>query len=847
MSIDNRPLLEMQVDTLLEGYQAAKRTVAHDVVLARDAALHRRCDHHANECRNLLAKLAEDRFTVAVVGQFKRGKSTLLNALIGRAILPSGVLPVTSAITSLRYGTKEQLVIERADCMFPDIVDIGRLADYVTESRNPGNIKQVREAFLEMPLPFLRDGMYFVDTPGVGSASEANTATTYAYLPSCDAVIFVSSIDGPLTETECDFLKYVHRHTRSIFVVINKADLVTGAELQEILAFSRRQIEEQLGMPAECFMALSAQQALAARLSGDAQAYAQSGLHALEEALVRFLVEKRGGMFLVSVCDKALRILHEEEQEVDLQDRCLNLSASERKQRFAWAQRRLAELSSARDVVLKHLQAQTETSFDDFFPRQYAAFSDRQKKSLVDLLCDMFAEQKRVPLSQLAGEYGQRASRKMGGELADWLVWFKQEFSQVTQPAVAAARAELTDNAAAVEAFAQTMLELDAENGYGIQRSEVSIPSEFNYDIDTPAVQWQPELAGPFAVLPFSWRRRWLQRQIKEQAAAYLEKRLRPVVENALYQHMLGIVQQLVNAVASRAELSEQWVLSMLNHGTDAAAAQSALLGDIGEQSEMLQQLQSRLKEDQEMLIPAGSGGNRVSAGKWRAPVSSALRPVNLATSVELHTERILRTRGCPLCDALEESILAFLAEWQHAFGSDEKVQDYLAEAGGLCPPHAWQLEDIASCETLCRGLPRLMERLASDLEKAGTSGDTGLLSRYGHACPVCLYADQIDRKLVGEMGVWLADAENRSQYQESRSVCLRHLQALLSAGVTPEIQASLLAATGRYFRRNAIHMQNYVLKNEALRRALLTVDERDAHLRALVHMTGGRLLSMFR
>ena len=92
-------------------YTRAKQTIAYEIRTLADFLRKRLGDREAEECRQLMVKLAEDRFALAVVGQFKRGKSSLMNAIIGRDILPTGVLPLTSAITVLKYGPREKLTI----------------------------------------------------------------------------------------------------------------------------------------------------------------------------------------------------------------------------------------------------------------------------------------------------------------------------------------------------------------------------------------------------------------------------------------------------------------------------------------------------------------------------------------------------------------------------------------------------------------------------------------------------------------------------------------------------------------------------------------------------------------
>jgi hypothetical protein len=163
----------------LKEYSRIKLSLAGQLRLLREVLKKSGDDARDRQCEELMVKLAEDRFTLAVLGQFKRGKSSLMNAIIGRELLPTGVLPLTSAITVLKFGPTERLVVEREGLQWPDTASLSQLEDYVTERGNPGNRKKVKTAVVEVPVPFLRRGLEFVDTPGVGSAIVANTATTY--------------------------------------------------------------------------------------------------------------------------------------------------------------------------------------------------------------------------------------------------------------------------------------------------------------------------------------------------------------------------------------------------------------------------------------------------------------------------------------------------------------------------------------------------------------------------------------------------------------------------------------------------------------------------------------------
>jgi hypothetical protein len=177
----------------LYAYTQIKLALAGQLRIVRDALTALGRENSERLCDELLVKLAEDRFALAVLGQFKRGKSSLMNAIIGRELLPTGVLPLTSVITALKYSPKERLKVERQGLNRGEELPVNVLSDYVTEKGNPGNCKKIKTAYVELSVPFLRSGVEFVDTPGIGSAIAANTATTYEFLPECDAVLFVAA------------------------------------------------------------------------------------------------------------------------------------------------------------------------------------------------------------------------------------------------------------------------------------------------------------------------------------------------------------------------------------------------------------------------------------------------------------------------------------------------------------------------------------------------------------------------------------------------------------------------------------------------------------------------------
>ncbi len=185
---------------------------------------------------------------VAVVGRFKAGKSSFLNSLIGADVMPVAVLPLTSVVTRLRYGPRERAVVRSLDGA-PREIPLSALAEYVTESGNPRNARQVGIVDVETPALRHYRGVRFVDTPGLGSVFAHNTRTSMEWLPRVGAALLAVSVDQPLSEHDVTLLRELTRHTPEIAVLLTKADLVTTKELDQVSAFIARQVGAVLDPP----------------------------------------------------------------------------------------------------------------------------------------------------------------------------------------------------------------------------------------------------------------------------------------------------------------------------------------------------------------------------------------------------------------------------------------------------------------------------------------------------------------------------------------------------------------------------------------------------------------------
>jgi replication fork clamp-binding protein CrfC len=181
-----------------------------------------------------LRRLSDPSIRVIVVGEFKQGKSKLINALVNAPVCPVDDDIATSVPTVVRHGdpASASVLMPRADADPGDEeslerlpIDIGDLAAYVSERGNPGNAKKLVAAEVFLPRKMLTGGLTLVDSPGVGGLGSTHTLTTLTALPTADAMLLVSDASQEYTEPEIRFLRQAMRITPSVIGVLSKTDL----------------------------------------------------------------------------------------------------------------------------------------------------------------------------------------------------------------------------------------------------------------------------------------------------------------------------------------------------------------------------------------------------------------------------------------------------------------------------------------------------------------------------------------------------------------------------------------------------------------------------------------------
>lgn len=284
-----------------------KKTVANSfrqsAVLAEKMGFHASAEAITEAEQDFLKK----ELMVVTVGEMRRGKSSMLNALLGEKdfIFPVDTSVCTNVVTIVRFGKEEKveaiLEEQKNGSTVPVVKALTRkeISGYVSEKGNPSNFKNVKVLNVEIPNPVLQEGVVLVDTPGVGSLNISHAETTYGFLPNADLLLFVSDAAAGLTETELNFLKKGYKYCKNILFPLTKKDLNPG--YKEILLDNQQKISEALGIPKEevTVIPISSSAKLRYLETQGKAMLASSNYTAFEDAIWSAVGEKRGEiMFL---------------------------------------------------------------------------------------------------------------------------------------------------------------------------------------------------------------------------------------------------------------------------------------------------------------------------------------------------------------------------------------------------------------------------------------------------------------------------------------------------------------------------------------------------------------------
>lgn len=229
---------------------------------------------------------------ICVTGEFKKGKSALVNGLIGEQLCPVDDDLATSAITILRYAEEPSITVRRHEDGETLVEPLApeQIADFVTERGNPENSRNVEFVELRLHNGFLARGITLVDTPGSGTLASGYGAATLAFLQSADALIFVTDCSQEFIEPEIAYLREVAARCATLLIAMTKIDLYP--EWRRIVALNAGHLE-RAGIEAQIVPVSSTLRQLALE-EHDRSLNEESGFPALLEALRVGILEQAG-------------------------------------------------------------------------------------------------------------------------------------------------------------------------------------------------------------------------------------------------------------------------------------------------------------------------------------------------------------------------------------------------------------------------------------------------------------------------------------------------------------------------------------------------------------------------
>lgn len=300
----------------IASYKQTVTELAQDLIKLETYAEKLEMDNCKASLSELNERIKQDRFNLAVLGEFRRGKSTLINALLRTPVLPSDVVPCTASVNRITYDPQPRAHVEFLNGDTQDI-DITELAEYATQEG--GKSAEVKEVTVWYPTVYCSNNVDIYDTPGLNDSEEMTQATNEV-IARMDVALFVLSANVNFSMSECEFIsnRLLTSEVGRVIFVVTRMDEYTEREREKILNSIRRRIGEMVLPKAAQVLAddpekletfksklgdiqvygVSSTMALKARADHDMALLEQSGFMDFERAIDRLLTQERGRVML---------------------------------------------------------------------------------------------------------------------------------------------------------------------------------------------------------------------------------------------------------------------------------------------------------------------------------------------------------------------------------------------------------------------------------------------------------------------------------------------------------------------------------------------------------------------
>jgi len=435
--------------TPLEEYGRQRTTIKQILASLQSAAAELGMGREKRSLGELAQRVDEGLLRIIVIGEFNRGKSTFINALLGRDVLPMAVRPTTATLNIIQWGDEPKAVATFVD-ETKEEVSLEQLEAYVTVKGE--QVPRVKFVELYYPTPFCERGVRLIDTPGVNDLDKQREEITYGFIPGSDAAILVLDAEAAVSRSEKVFLeeKILKNDIEKIFLVLNKVDALDAADVAEVVAYASGKLRDIVGD--RQIFPLSARQAMKAKTSDDDAALKASGMLDFERALGEFLVRDRGRVVLQVPVGRGMRLAKRLLTAAALRRESLGLELAELDEKAAKLEPILGDHEKVKTSVDARMKKAGEELGRQFEAKvregmanvrrdveqvvdESAIEPDFVKEILPDLLrkkvADMLEDNQKV-ISERLGELERRAMQDVGRVLAelDSVVFAEFSFSK---------------------------------------------------------------------------------------------------------------------------------------------------------------------------------------------------------------------------------------------------------------------------------------------------------------------------------------------------------------------------------------------------------------------------------
>ncbi len=305
----------------------------------------------AETLKNSGNRLKEHTFSVGIMGEFRRGKSTVINALLGQSIVPSDIVPCSATLNYIKWDTNKRAEINFKDGTSKE-VPVDELSNYVTKitKESQAMAETVENAVVYYPCTFCQNGVQIIDTPGLND-DERMTAISENVIPALDAIIMVLVPDSPFSQSEAEFVrnKVMASDLGKLIFVVNKIDIVDEDDRPRLLESIKDKIQTSVlekmalvyGKDSDEFnnakaklgdikiIPVSAKRALKGKLNGNNEILEDSGYLEFENVLSKMLTEERGVLELLQPVNQVLSTAKMALENIETRKEALNVDANE--------------------------------------------------------------------------------------------------------------------------------------------------------------------------------------------------------------------------------------------------------------------------------------------------------------------------------------------------------------------------------------------------------------------------------------------------------------------------------------------------------------------------------------